>query len=510
MRFSQEAPAWVILGLVLCDITPTIGADSWSHYAGDAARQSVASRGPRKLDSAAWSVPLSSSREFVSRSTPVSADGRVFANAQIYEDGQFVSNALCAFDATTGGLLWQTEIDADEYSSWSSPAIYEQGGSVLIGSGDRVHALDVVTGEILWQTALSRSVVTASIVVSENLCEDDIPSNRAFVTDYGGFGKKAALYALNMDPLDVEKNPFIPGEIVWSVPLPGASGNSPAYLDGRVFVSSKGGAVFGFDARDGEPLWRTDVDAGYGGFFSGVTVQDGAVYAATYDFDGGRNNSGLFKFDAESGAELWAVACERTSSIPVVGSDGWIFLSGGVDGFGSAVTLQAFRDRSEHAERVWDTWTDTEGALRVGGWTQQPALVDGRLYLGVPPEGASFDPCTELLLLNHSHRPNDEGFVVARFAGAGGSCALANGWLYSFGTDGLVALVDQILGDANCDGKVDFADIDAFVVAVTSQEKYAEEFPGCNWLQSDINGDGSVDFDDIDLFVNCIVNNGCQ
>ncbi len=53
------------------------------------------------------------------------------------------------------------------------------------------------------------------------------------------------------------------------------------------------------------------------------------------------------------------------------------------------------------------------------------------------------------------------------------------------------------LGDLNCDGSVDFDDINPFVLALTSQTGYAAAFSSCNYL----NGDGDVDFDDIKAFV---------
>jgi hypothetical protein len=64
-------------------------------------------------------------------------------------------------------------------------------------------------------------------------------------------------------------------------------------------------------------------------------------------------------------------------------------------------------------------------------------------------------------------------------------------------------------GDVNCDGAVDFGDIDAFVTALTGQEAYEEQYPDCDYALTDINCDDSVDFDDIDGFVECIVNGGC-
>lgn len=56
-------------------------------------------------------------------------------------------------------------------------------------------------------------------------------------------------------------------------------------------------------------------------------------------------------------------------------------------------------------------------------------------------------------------------------------------------------------GDLNCDGLIGFADIDPFVLALTSQAGYEAQFPLCNWLNGDCNDDNQVDFGDIEPFV---------
>jgi hypothetical protein len=56
-------------------------------------------------------------------------------------------------------------------------------------------------------------------------------------------------------------------------------------------------------------------------------------------------------------------------------------------------------------------------------------------------------------------------------------------------------------GDLNCDGTVDFDDINPFVTALVSQTGYEAEHPDCRWLSGDIDDNGQVDFDDIDPFV---------
>ena len=81
-------------------------------------------------------------------------------------------------------------------------------------------------------------------------------------------------------------------------------------------------------------------------------------------------------------------------------------------------------------------------------------------------------------------------------------------WRVTYGV-GIVADFTTLLdlgpprapGDVNCDGRVDFDDINPFVLALTGAEGYYGEYPECDWLNADCNQDGSVDFDDINPFV---------
>ncbi len=56
-------------------------------------------------------------------------------------------------------------------------------------------------------------------------------------------------------------------------------------------------------------------------------------------------------------------------------------------------------------------------------------------------------------------------------------------------------------GDLNCDGVVNFLDINPFVLALTDPAGYAAAFPNCTINAGDVNGDGAVDFLDINPFV---------
>ncbi len=427
-RVLSWTMAWVVVPLVF--------GDGWTHLARNPARDAITHGAPRNLNDLAWEFRLGVDDEFVGPSSPVVADGRIFVNVRHFENNLQTSNRLVAVDERDGAELWGVTIELDALDSWSSPAVDVRNATVLIGSGATLHALDTSSGLERWQTRLQpgRLVVNASPVVTSDLVTHGTPSNRAFITDFGT--QSATLYAVNVDPRDETNNPHDPGEIVWTAPLGGASGASPAYQGGRVYVTTVSGEVQAFDAlAGGAPLWTFRTAAG--GFFGGITIRAGFAYAATYEFSGGENNSRLYKIAADSGELVWEIPCERTSSIPVIAGARTIYLAGGVHGFGSAVKIQAFADHGDWAELLWDTHADTGGALLIGGWSHQPAFSCGMLYAGTLPNQPGFTAYRDLRILNVSLRPADPGFVVAFDPDAGGSPALTSNGIYSIGPNGL-------------------------------------------------------------------------
>jgi hypothetical protein len=56
-------------------------------------------------------------------------------------------------------------------------------------------------------------------------------------------------------------------------------------------------------------------------------------------------------------------------------------------------------------------------------------------------------------------------------------------------------------GDTNCDGRVDFFDIDSFILALFDPAGYDLAYPNCNLANANANGDGQVDLFDIDGFI---------
>lgn len=479
---------------------------AWTHYGRGVDRVPIVAgdADSTTLDAPAWTVetlPTLGAISVPTPSGPVSDGERVFFTADVGG-----AHRLVAVDLETGAPLWDAVIDPPFQDSWSSPAVDLENSTVLGASGAGLRAHDVATGALLWSTPLARSVVNASPLVTS----DRGPGDRAFiVSEDGSFVtfNGGVLHAINVDPFDAATNPYQPGEIVWTLPLEAAAtGASVAYANGLLYLSDAGDPFFGAPGSVrsiilSEPpteFWRRD--AASGGYFGGVSVSQGAVFAATYVFSGGTTAATLTKLDDAGGGLLWSVPCNRSSSVPVPMPDGHVLLSGGIDGFGTLPSVEVFEDNGSSATRTLFTIDDSP-SLVVGGWTNLPAVLDtgDGLVAAVgtlPGSGALFGAYNELRLLDLSLPASDPGFVIDAFTGCGSTPIVAGGRLLSLGPTGLFAFElasETIPGDADGNGVVDLDDLYAWY-----QDPAAER---------DANGDGQVTTADA-AFIEAIIRAG--
>jgi len=94
--------------------------------------------------------------------------------------------------------------------------------------------------------------------------------------------------------------------------------------------------------------------------------------------------------------------------------------------------------------------------------------------------------------------------LAGEFSTTGQPCGVDVSGGYAYIADdqsGLTILAVHIPGDLDCDGRVDFGDINPFVLALCSPEIYPQAYPQCHQINADINADGTVDFGDINPFV---------
>ncbi|MCB9852896.1 MAG: PQQ-binding-like beta-propeller repeat protein [Phycisphaerales bacterium] len=486
----------------------------WPTLAGAATRGSVANDVPSSLSLMLWQANVDLTGRtlvFEGPASPIVYESRAYANARHFNaSNAYVSNKVVAFDASTGAIVFETEIAKGVLDSWSSPTLDAATRTILIASGNSLFGIDADSGDLKWETPLDRSVVNATVVAA-----DDVSHGRAFITDYTGFGVGASLYCVNTSAFDAIENPFEPGDIVWQEAIGGASGATPSYRDGVVYVActaepttpsgQQAGHISAYDvdAPVGQRLlWRaTLASAGVSnqGFFGGVAIVGDHVYAASYNSAGSGDNSTLVKIRASDGAIVWTIPCERTNSIPIVAA-GRVYLSAGLLGFGSVPKVQAFEDLGASAMKLWDTYVDSAGTLFVGGWTHQPVYMDGLLYCGVVPSGFPFfGPNTDMYSLDVTRAPSDIGFVVEHVAGLGGSPAVCEGTLYTTGAAGMFALAtkgDVCGGDGRPDGAVTIEDAACFAAMLVDGTASSSDV-----RRGDFNDDGMLDGRDVAGFI---------
>lgn len=444
------------------------GQGIWSHFAGTAKRTGVptTNRSP-SLAQPAW---------VNSANMPIPQTGLVVDERHVYALTRDASNAsfAVALDRVTGAQVWTAPIAPPVLDSWSTPAIDTEHGTLIVASADTIAALDTDTGNPRWTTTLSAVVVNASPVVTNDLGDRD----RVLITTYSfGGGQPAQLVCINTDPHNADTNPHQPGDIVWSLPLGAdSSGNTAAFQNGRIYLatasdaSTQRGTVRCYDITSDTapiaPVWSftNTINAG---FFGGVAIAKGHIYASSFRFTGLQTSANTVKLDKNTGHLVWSVPTNRTDATPIVLPSGDVIVSSGVSTgsfdflpfFGSLPSIQYIEDHGITASLAWDSalethddlnsngvWDFGEPFLSIGGWTHQPIALTinsaPHLLVGTLPEtqpGVNIDHNTDLCLIDLSQSPTDPGFILDHTTGTGNTPAYASGWIYTGGADGIRA-----------------------------------------------------------------------
>jgi outer membrane protein assembly factor BamB len=491
--------AILALALTLLTFTPSALAQprasllSRPQLAGDPSRTSITPTSIAPFAPPRWSLSQTPQGQPIRFVGPAGVVGACLPTPRIYALATIATQSrLLAIDAETGSIVWNAALPARVLDSWSSPALDTTTGTVLAASGTALLAFLASDGVPLWSFTLDTQAVNATPLIV-----DDRPwAVRAFLGGYGGFGSPTLLYCINLSPRDPARNPFDPGQLVWAAPIGSATGATPAAHAGVVYVASTGldasgaGEIRAFDAfatSTPAPLW-TFTNPVTEGFFGGVAVAERPggpfVYAASYASFGGQNNSNLVKVHAPTGALVWSVPAARTASIPVLLPGDRIALAAGIQGFGSAPSVQLFRDLGPSALQLWDsalsTWTDTNNDntlnlgefLLIGGWTTHPLLAlaptasaTPRLLVGsISTAGDTNAAYSRLLELDLSKAPTQPGFVVQETTAAGATPTTLGSGVYSVGPAGLSALgPPPPRPDLTADQRLDVDDLYAFL-----------------------------------------------
>lgn len=233
------------------------------------------------------------SAEIAGASTPVVADGVVYAGTE---------NLMNAWDAATGELLWRFETDG---LVWGGSIVND--GMVYFGPFSRhLDAVDDASGILLWRRDMPDNEVGAIALVDGVLIA---------TTRNGpvlGFNAATGERVWEYHP---DGNPDVPLVDGMSVYLP-VHTPSERYL-------------IALDHTSGEAVARFQVDQN----ILPHTVRNGVLFASTIDIRGDRVEPGrpIYAVDARTGDVLWAFEPGGTVG-PTLHVDGGRLYSGAQDG----------------------------------------------------------------------------------------------------------------------------------------------------------------------------------
>jgi outer membrane protein assembly factor BamB len=290
-----------------------------------------------------WFVPGGSNElwtaEFPGQSTPVIANGRVYAVGYLGE-GPDLQEGVACFDAVSGRKLWE-RLYSDYLSdtvylryATSSPTVDAETGTVFFQGTQGVFTGLTPDGEVVWKHDLMErfgrltfpNSRTASPVVDR-----DLVITRGITANWGAQGAAGdRFYAFDKKS----------GELVWaSSPGDRPKDNSYSHpqllwLNGkRVFIAATGdGSVVCVNVRTGEPLWRVPLFKA--GINATVLVHQTNTVVAVYGTPYELGQMVAFKMPQvnpapgtgpvvieRSSVELWSLDVSTSTSSPILVGD---------------------------------------------------------------------------------------------------------------------------------------------------------------------------------------------
>jgi outer membrane protein assembly factor BamB len=272
-----------------------------------------------------WSFPLRGL--YVS---PAVAGKYVFIRSESGNKGQ-----MLALDIDSGQSLWaftpkRLSSAANNYfgGHLTSPVVVD--GTVFVGAGKEVYALDAASGAVRWEYD-AKEYISSSATAADG---------RIYISDFD------ALYALDQKT----------GAQIWSYPTKMTFYFAPV-IGGQTVLLASGAQLLALDTISGKQLWATSLP--------GDGVVPGAIQG-TRAFV--KSTSTLYALDLASGKQLWQAHDTNYISLPAVAGDKVFVISG----MGASTILAAI-----DASSGQNAWTLPVKALS----TSAPVIAGQSLYV---------------------------------------------------------------------------------------------------------------------------------
>jgi hypothetical protein len=469
-----------VTGFALGWLTAVAGGQDWTNIGGNANRNGRSAVAGPDAATVLWHNNADYS---IIAWHPFVYDGRVYVVREwnFPQNGGSANDAIVAYDLADGHELWRVTIpfNGNTNQDWIAWIAGVEGGQVYASRGSNgkprpIYAYDAVTGDYLWTSQWS---------------------TEAFAYDGAVFTPEGDL--LVGDFSEVARVSAADGSTVWATPrscsVSGNCGPAAASTMTAVYIdeAAAGGQVITkLDLATGVRLYSSPVMPGFTEQNTPfVSPDETTVYLSRTQNNPSVDYLWAFKDTGTALIDYWHRPIRWTTSHSYgIGADGSIYTFIPGDEFvrldpGSGNVL------------------DTAGVLGPLGSPHTAVDAAGRVYLS---NGWASNPATSGRLWAFNADLSQSLFTLTLDRQNQGGPALG-GW-------GVLVVADRVgvhaygpsaplLGDLNCDGVVNFDDINPFVLALSDPAGYAAAYPDCRLLNGDCDGDGDVDFDDINGFV---------
>lgn len=355
----------LLSALLLMTLKSASAADEWPEFRGPTGQGTSTAVGVPVEWSADSNVVWKQAIPGAGWSSPVLSRGQIFLTTGIPNEAGGVSLRTLALDATTGRLLWETEIfSASEASVQPTHAKNSPASPTPIIDGERIYvhfghhgtaSLDRL-GKVIWR--------------NNRLGYDPV---------HGSGGSPALVDDRLIINADGNKDPFVvaldkqTGEVIWKVPRTVAAKQKFSFatpliitVNGQKQIISPGSAaVSALDPKDGREIWRVRYGLGYSVVPRPVFAH-GLVFVAT---GYGRADLLAIKADGEGDVTdthvVWRVTkgAPLTPSVIVVGDELYA-----VADIGLATCFDARTGNVHWQERL------------EGNYSASPVAAEGRIY----------------------------------------------------------------------------------------------------------------------------------
>jgi outer membrane protein assembly factor BamB len=264
---------------------------SWPKYRGNL-NNTGQSSGYGATGRLLWSTPAGAT-DRVEGSAILGPQGSVFIGA---DDGR-----LYAMDGLTGVIRWATVLQKAGVDS--TPAL-SADGTLFVGAGHFVIALDAASGVQKWKFATAGDVESAPALAPDGTLYFGADDARVYALDSSN-GALRWVYAFH-DGSDTDSSPAL-----------GA--------DGTVYIGSDKGTLCALDGQQGALKWVFQAI----GEISGAPAVGGDGWVYICALNSAKTESVVYAIDGQSGLQRWAVTHSSQSAPSVaIGRDGVVFASG--------------------------------------------------------------------------------------------------------------------------------------------------------------------------------------